>query len=260
MKDSDNCPHSQQLPIHLPLTQKPPPPLTGEGKDTPRQKHRTRLYHHIYVSPWLPPRRYTSQLVIRLFGFLSRPNNPNQHNYQLQYTSRPQRARDTNPGAREQPTSHGTKQQHEWRAQPPVPLGVVQPEQLGVTKQVAVDARQHNARQCVVPQGAAGHGLAARLEGHEGNGHEDVPGDVADAVVAGTEGHDGGGGDAEDGLEHEAADEGAASLGAEVAVEAAEEERADAEEAEGSARLDPPRALRGCREAKADVHGVACGA
>lgn len=205
----------------------------------------------------LPKDTHPSPSII---GLLSRPYKPNQHNQNLQHTRGPQRPRDAVAGVREQATRDGTEQQHERRADPAVPLGVVEAEQLRVAEQVAVDAGQHDAGEGVVLEGAAGDGLAARLEGHERDGHQDVPGDLVLGVAAGAEGHDGGGGDAQRRLEREAGDERPAPLGAEAAVEPAEEEGADAEAAERGPGLDPPGALRGRREAEPDVDGVACDA
>lgn len=158
---------------------------------------------------------------------------------------------------RKQPTRQRAQDQHKGRAHPAVPLGIVQAEQVGVAKQVTVDARQHDARQGIVFQGAARNGLPTGLKGHERNGHQHVPGDIVGAIAPGAKGHDGGGDGAEEGLGGEGGDEGGAAFGAEEAVEAAEEEGADAEAAQRGAGLDPAGAFCGRREAQADVDGVA---
>lgn len=159
----------------------------------------------------------------------------------------------------EQPSRHGPKQQHERGADSAVPLGVVQPEEIRVAEEVAVDAGEHDAGEGVVLERTAGHGLAARLERHKRDGHQDVPSYLVLGVATGTESDDSGGGDAQGRLERKAGDEGAAPLGAEMAVETAEEEGPDAKETERGAGLDPPAALAGRREAEPDIDGVACG-
>lgn len=167
----------------------------------------------------------------RVIYLLSRPSEPGHHDHHLQRSSGPQRSRDADTGVREQPTRHGPEQQHQRRPDPAVPLRVLESEQLHITEQVAVDARQDHAREGVVPERPAGHGLAARLEGHERDRHQDVPPDVVLAVAPRAEGDDGGGRDAQGRLDREAGYEGGAPLGAKVAVEAAEEEGPDAEAA-----------------------------
>lgn len=163
---------------------------------------------------------------------------------------------------REKPAEDGAKETHGRRADPPVALGVIRAEQLRVAEEVTVDTSKHDRRERVVLDGPTRNGLATRLKRHEGDGDQDVPGDGILAVLAGAaraEGDDGGGADAEGRLQGEGGDEGRAALGAEVPVEAAEEEGAYAEEAEGGAGFDPAGALCGCRQAEADIDGVSCG-
>lgn len=163
---------------------------------------------------------------------------------------------------RKQAARQRTQQQHERGAQPAIPLGIVDAEQLRIAEQITINARQHDARQRVVLERAAGDGLAAGLEGDERDGHQGVPGDVLAgpfAEVGGAPGDDGGGGDAEQGLGGEGGEEGGAALGREEAVEAREEEGADAEGQQRGAGFDPAGALGRGGEAEADVDGVSFG-
>lgn len=197
-----------------------------------------------------------------LLDLLARPEEPDDDDKHLHSTGRPHGARNTKPRVREKPAEDGAKQTHGRRADPPVALGVIRAEELRVAEEVTVDTSKHDGRQGVVLDGAARDGLAARLEGDERDGHEHVPGDdvlVVLAVAARAEGDDGGGADAEGRLQGEGGDEGRAAFWAEAPVEAAEEEGAYAEEAEGGAGFDPAGALGGCGQAEADVDGVSYG-
>lgn len=147
---------------------------------------------------------------------------------------------------RKQPAEDGANKTHRRSTNPTIALGVVSAEQLRIAEQVAVDTREDDAREGVVLEGAAGDGLAARLERHQRDGDQHVPGDGVLAGALWAEGDDGGGGDAEGRLQGEGGYEGCALLGPEVPVEAAEEEGPYAEEAEGGAGFDPAGALGWC--------------
>lgn len=161
---------------------------------------------------------------------------------------------------REQAAADSTDQQQQRRGGPPVALDVVQRKQVLVREQVAVDARQHHARQRVVLERAARHRLPAALERHQRQRQQDLPVDLAGAAGRGRDGHDGGGGHGEQHLRAERHAKHPASLGREEAVEAREEERAHAEGQQGDAGFPEPRARRWVDErgeAQADVDGVA---
>lgn len=160
-----------------------------------------------------------------------RPHDPNRHNPNLQRCRQPQRPRHAQTTMSKQPADQRTNQQHQRSAHSPIPLDIIQTEQLSIAKQIAVNTGEHNTRQRIVFQRATRHGLSTRLERHQRDGQQNVPRDGVGGLrrAARAESDDGGGGGAEDGLESERGEQSGATRGCEGAVEACEGEGADAE-------------------------------
>lgn len=198
-------------------------------------------------------------MLLFVLGRLGRPEEPGDYHEKLQKCSRPQSACNANRAVRKQPAADSPHQQQQRRRAPTVPLHIVQRKQVLVGEQIAVDTRQHHARQRVVLERATRDGLPAALERHERQWQQYVP--VHRLAVAGRrrQRHNGGRGDGEKGLRAEGYAENPATFRREVAMEAREEERPDAERQEGDARLPQSRVSgrvdeRG--EAEADIDGV----
>lgn len=163
---------------------------------------------------------------------------------------------------RDDSTNDGADEEQSRGSGAAVALNIVPGKEVLVREQIAVDAGQHDAGEGVVLEGAAGDGLAAALEGDEGQRQQDVPAD-ASAIALGIgrgDGHDDGGSHGEGELRREGGDQHPAPLGREVPVEAGEEERAHAEGQQRDARLE--QAWRGGREgercqSETDIDGVA---
>lgn len=158
----------------------------------------------------------------------------------------------------EEPARDRAHQQRDGGREPPVPLGVVAPEEEGVHEQIAVDAGQDDARERLVPQHPARDGLAAALEGDQGDGHEDAPVELVGRFVVGAEGDHGGRGKDEDELEQEGAYKDPSALGREVGVEPAECKGAEAEAGQRGEGFPPPVGLGRRGDAQADEYRVAC--
>ncbi len=173
---------------------------------------------------------YKSLLFHLLFVFcrLRWPEQPQNHHDQLQSGRRPERPLNTNRRVRKDTAEHRATQQHQRRGGPAVALDIVALEEVLVGEEVTVDAGEDNAGEGVVLEGAAGDGLAAALEGDEGERQQHGPVDRVVALGRRRERDDEGGDDGEEQLRGEGGAEHPAALGGEVAVEAREEEGADA--------------------------------
>lgn len=152
---------------------------------------------------------------------------------------------------RKKPTHQSTNQQHQRSAHSPIPLDIIQTEQLSITKQIAVNTRQHNTRQGIVLQRATRHGLSARLERHQRDGQQNIPRDGVSGLgwTTRAESDDGGGGGAEGGLERKRGEQGGATRGFEGAVKSCKGKGADAKGDERGAGFDPAGGLRGSCQA-----------
>ena len=160
---------------------------------------------------------------------------------------------------REDAAENRAGQQHERRSSPPVALHIVELEKVLVREEVAVDAGEDDAGEGVVPEGAGRDGLAAALEGDEGERQQHGPVDGVVALGRRRERDDEGGSDGEEQLRGEGGAENPAALGGEAAVEAREEEGADAEGEQRDAGAVEARAdgrVEDGGDAEGDVDGV----
>lgn len=183
-------------------------------------------------------------------SFGSRPEEPSDGDEQLKPSSSPQGAGAPKRAMSQQAAQDGADEEEKRRGHASVPLRVVHGEQVDVREEVAVDASEDDAREGVVLEGAADDGLAAALEGDEGDGHEHGPADGRARVrVRLHEGEDRRGHEDQEHLQHKGGAEDPAPRGREVPVEEAEEDGPDAEEADRGDRLDPSGALARRRDA-----------
>lgn len=201
-------------------------------------------------------------ILVRLFlvvGRLRGPKEPHDNHGGLEGSSRPQRTLNAKGAMREDATDDGAKQQQDGSCSAAIALDILKGKQILVREQVAIDAGQHDAGQGIILEGAAGNGLAAALEGDEGQRRENGPVDGFGGRGRRVEGDDEGGGDDEEGLGGKGDAQHPAALGGEVSVEAGEEEGADAKGEERDAGAVEPWAGRRVDErgeAEADVDGV----
>lgn len=193
---------------------------------------------------------------------LSGPEKPEDDDDELHGGGDPQDAGSPDGAPSQHAAQDGADEEQDGGADPAVTLGVAGGQDLGVGEEVAVDAGEDDAGEGVVPERAAGDGLAAALEGDERDGHEHRPVDVffSGVLVLRAEGQDRGGAGDEEHLQRERRAQDPAPLGRrrEEPVQGAEEDGADAEAAERRARLDPPRRLVRRREAEPEVHRISC--
>jgi hypothetical protein len=175
--------------------------------------------------------------------FIRWPDNPGDYGQQLERRRRPERPGNAKRAVREESAEDSSNDEHDGRAHPSVSFGVVQSKQVRVGEEIAVYARQDDTGEAVILQGSASDGLAAALEGDQGDGHEDVPAYLLLGLNRGTKCHDRGCNHCEQHLEQERGAEYPSALWREVSVEAAEEEGAETEAAQRGTRLDPSRRL-----------------
>lgn len=153
---------------------------------------------------------------------------------------------------------HGAHEQQHGRSYPSVPLDVVRSDQLRIGKEIAVVAGQHHTGQTAVLQHPRRDGLAARLEGDSGKRHKDLPVQtVAVVELIVDEGDDESSEDNEQALERVGGDEDPTLARRKEAMEAGEEEGADAERGNGDECFDPAHAFRGSDDTETEVDRVA---
>lgn len=193
--------------------------------------------------------RFHSRLVLVTF-----PEHPSNDSDSFQRHRCPQCTSEPDRCVRPQPAKACTKKQQYRRRDPPIPLDIVQGEQLGVREQVTVVTRKHDARQPGILQRPGGDSLSTRLEGDDANGDKYLPMQAIRRLVPKRDNErcD----DNEEQLERVRRNEHPALPGREVAVEARKDKGAEAERPYRGARLDPANPLRGRDETQAKIHGV----
>jgi len=184
------------------------------------------------------PRRWTEEG--EFFIGVGCPNHPGNDGGGLHTSGCPQGTRESNGTVSPHATKHSSDEQQNGSGNPPVPLNIVEREQILVGEEVAVVAGEDHAGQTTILQDARGDGLSAGLKSHGSQWDEQLPAQAIFAVrFVMAKGDYQGSGDNEEQLDDVGDDEHPAYAWTKVAVEATEEERSEAECGDGGEGLDP---------------------
>lgn len=114
-------------------------------------------------------------LDLSLFLFLGRPEEPRDNHESLDDRGRPQRTRDAHRAMRKHASGHSPEKQQNRCSSPPVPLNIVQSEELLVREQITIDTSQNHTRQRIVLERSACDSLPTTLESDQRKRYEDGP-------------------------------------------------------------------------------------